>query len=154
MPIAIAETDAAATEGSRGTVVELIFDPAMVRAIGAAAKKIDHAMIAKARRQRKRALPIGLDEGARRSRPGRGRRRAQRRGQETTGKGNACKQAARQFLSLHVTLSDEVTIDGASRAVRDCGAFHESHRRRGTSGNETVNRDPLPSSLTTSIRPL
>jgi hypothetical protein len=58
MPITVAEADAAAAKGPRGAIVELIVDTAMVGAIGAAAEKNDHAMIAKTRRQRQRALPI------------------------------------------------------------------------------------------------
>ena len=50
MPIAIAEADTAAAKRSRGAIVELIFDAAMIGAIRTAAEKIDHAMIAKTRR--------------------------------------------------------------------------------------------------------
>ena len=153
VPVAIPKADAAAAEGPPGAVVELIVDPAMVSAIRAAAGIIDHTMIAKTRRQRQRTLPIRFDDGSRGQRPARRRRRAERRSHETAGKGKRRKQATSKGLH-DVTLSDEVTIDGASRAVRGRGVFHKSIRDRGTSGKETVNCDPLSSSLTTSMRPL
>jgi hypothetical protein len=51
-PITIAKTYTAAAKGSRRAIVELIVDAAVVGAIRAATEKIDHAMIAKTRRQR------------------------------------------------------------------------------------------------------
>ena len=50
-PIAIAKADAAAAKRLLGAIVELIFEPAMVGAIGPAAERIDGAMIAKPRWQ-------------------------------------------------------------------------------------------------------
>ena len=50
-PIAIAEADTTAAKRNLVAIVELIFEPAMVGAIGPAAERIDGAMIAKPRWQ-------------------------------------------------------------------------------------------------------
>jgi hypothetical protein len=64
IPIAIAVAEMAAAERRRRTVIKLIVDAAMIRAIGPAGEILERAMIAKARRQLLRALPIDEKDGA------------------------------------------------------------------------------------------
>jgi hypothetical protein len=62
LPIAIAVARMATAERGRRAEVELIAGTAMVGAIPAVAMKVEAAMVAKARRQRKRTLPIDRDQ--------------------------------------------------------------------------------------------
>jgi len=152
-PIAIAKADATAAKRSLGAIVELILESAVIGAIRAAAGHIDRTMIAKARRPCQRTLPIRFDDRRRRQRTGPGRRPARRRSNNAADQGERAKEAARRSKNSHVMLSDEITIDGASCAVRG-SAFVWDSRAAGTSGRRTTKRDPPPSGLATSTRPL
>ena len=56
--IAIAAAESATAERRIRTVVELVIDAAMIRAIGTAGKVLKRAMVAKSRRQECRFLPV------------------------------------------------------------------------------------------------
>ena len=62
LPVAVAVADAATAEGSRRTVIKLVFTAAMVGAVKAAAEAVVAAMVAKPPRQRRRVLPVRQDQ--------------------------------------------------------------------------------------------
>jgi hypothetical protein len=147
IPVAIAEPDAATTEGSTRAVIELVVQSAMIRAVEATAERIVGAMVAKSRRQRPRLLPIDLDER------GSGRRnndRSRRTKRNFRKAGEQCKRE-----SFHVRLSDGTTFGGACAGALGSAPIggHSFVDDKRLSGKRILKRDPSPSLLVTSMPP-
>src|ERR1700749_3286823 len=101
-PITIAVADLAATVRVLAAIIELIFEAAVIGAIGPTAGAIDGAVIAKPRRQCRRGLKIHLNDERWRSQRRDGRRGAGRCGGESAEKSNRSKKRRgipRAFMS-------------------------------------------------------
>jgi hypothetical protein len=147
-PVAIAEANAATAEGLTRAVIELVVEPAVVRAISAAAECVGGAMVAEPWRQRLRTLPIHVDERS----PRKLIKRLRRRTDES--RRNPSEQG--ESKCFHGIPSEEAAIEGASTVTRGSTPIgrNSSIGDARFIGRRTMKREPLPSLLSTSMPPL
>src|SRR5208282_1278264 len=125
VPVAVAEPDAATAEGFPRAVIELVFKTAMVGAVKATAEGVVGAMVAEPPWQRRRILPVRLNERRVRRQFSRLRRRTDR------GPGNEGEERERKGFHRQSTAKGGETKASYNRmrAKESSGNRRRVHRR-------------------------